>query len=281
MQTACTVPTIALRHVELPRIHSGSHYFYIIFQMLSSATLEGPHTLISEIQQQHPQSSNPQLLLRQVTIQQVGHWLVKLQLAHYCLSGMYPTWMHRFCGYAFVPGEEGPSYTGRLYHRPTTARLVGLLIGAQAVAAFVHASSSALNRHLTDYGHHEQQTSSSSCHIPRLMRSVAFQKSDQPCSISSSTTKQIILCSICKAERTHPAAPSTCGHVFCWKCLFQWTSAVRAECPMCRSSCRSEDIVALHNYIPTVSLGPLAKDMFAGRRRECTNDQESLYLPLE
>jgi hypothetical protein len=57
-----------------------------------------------------------------------------------------------------------------------------------------------------------------------------------------------MLCTICRLERKHPAAPSACGHVCCWKCLIQWVSTVRPECPICRAPCSAKDVLPLHNY---------------------------------
>ena len=56
------------------------------------------------------------------------------------------------------------------------------------------------------------------------------------------------LCGICLNERVHPAAPSACGHVFCWDCVLHWVSNVRAECPLCRAETRPQDIIPLYNY---------------------------------
>lgn len=55
-------------------------------------------------------------------------------------------------------------------------------------------------------------------------------------------------CGICLNERVHPAAPSACGHVFCWDCVLHWVSNVRAECPLCRAETRPQDIIPLYNY---------------------------------
>jgi hypothetical protein len=62
--------------------------------------------------------------------------------------------------------------------------------------------------------------------------------------------KKMAVCTICRRDRIHPAAPSSCGHVCCWNCLIQWVSTVRPECPLCRSPCKAQDIIALHNYDP-------------------------------
>ena len=55
-------------------------------------------------------------------------------------------------------------------------------------------------------------------------------------------------CGICLNERVHPAAPTACGHVFCWNCVQHWVSNVRAECPLCRAETRPQDIIPLYNY---------------------------------
>lgn len=210
-------------------------------QVLASAILspfEGPHSLPGDL---HPQNQQP----NQVTVQRAGRWLAKLQLAHFCLTGMYPTWMHRLCGHSLVAESETSS---RLYHRPNTARLVGLLLGAQAVATLIQTSSSALSRWLIR--REQMRPSSSSAQRPEIP-AVVFQDGSTTGSERTSTNNNATsICSICKMERCHPAAPSSCGHVFCWRCLVQWVSAVRAECPLCRSPCRPQDIVALYNYTP-------------------------------
>lgn len=55
-------------------------------------------------------------------------------------------------------------------------------------------------------------------------------------------------CGVCLNERIHPAAPTSCGHVFCWNCILHWVSNVRAECPLCRAKTRPQDIICLYNY---------------------------------
>eukprot|EP01082_Thalassiosira_pseudonana_P001241 g818.t1 g818 contig10:792388-794453(+) len=55
-------------------------------------------------------------------------------------------------------------------------------------------------------------------------------------------------CGICLNQRVHPAAPSVCGHVFCWNCILHWVANVRAECPLCRAKTRPQDVIPLYNY---------------------------------
>ena len=175
-------------------------------------------------------------------IQQAGRWLVKVQLAHYCLTGIYPTWLHRFSGHNLISSE--PS---RIQFKPGTSRLLGLLLGAQVVATMIQASSTVASRWLL----HQQQRRQSRDTSQQVESApaIAFKSgSDQDLAVVPSTVGNSI-CSICKMERKHPSAPS-CGHVFCWKCLLHWVSAIRPECPLCRAPCRPQDVVALYNYEP-------------------------------
>jgi len=68
--------------------------------------------------------------------------------------------------------------------------------------------------------------------------------------MTTTSSSSVVTCGICSNHRTFPAASVTCGHVFCWKCLYHWVSSVRPECPLCRSSCRPQDLMALHHYTP-------------------------------
>jgi len=65
----------------------------------------------------------------------------------------------------------------------------------------------------------------------------------QPSSAAASSS-----CGICMHDRQHPAAPTSCGHVFCWGCIVHWSTRVRPECPLCRAPAKPQDIVALYNY---------------------------------
>ena len=84
---------------------------------------------------------------------------------------------------------------------------------------------------------------------------ISSSKSDVMTEMHKSSAKRHIQsgqlghqCGICLNERVHPAAPSACGHVFCWDCVLHWVGNVRAECPLCRAPTRPQDIIPLYNY---------------------------------
>ncbi|SCU98401.1 LAFA_0G17656g1_1 [Lachancea sp. 'fantastica'] len=50
-------------------------------------------------------------------------------------------------------------------------------------------------------------------------------------------------CILCLEWMTDPSC-GPCGHVFCWRCLLDW-SQKRPECPLCRQTCRMESILPI------------------------------------
>ena len=191
------------------------------------------HFLLLQIMSEAISSSsdNPHALPDTSALLSSGRWILRLSLAHYCITGRYPTWWHRLFGLSVQ--REGRS---RISDPPaTTHPLVGRLILIQTGAIL----SQNLARWIVSY-----VTSR------RIETEEASGSDDTPGEgVSALSHKQ--LCGICRMPRSHSAAPSSCGHVFCWRCLYQWVSTVRPECPLCRSACRPQDIIALHNYAPT------------------------------
>jgi hypothetical protein len=60
---------------------------------------------------------------------------------------------------------------------------------------------------------------------------IVDDKSDLPCS----KRKDVLKCHICWEPPTDPVATS-CGHVFCWPCIYQWflNGPKPSLCPLCR-----------------------------------------------
>lgn len=157
---------------------------------------------------------------------------MRLFLAHYCITGRYPTLGHLFLN----SSVERPSKSRISEPPPTTHALVGKLILIQAGATLTQTCARWLSNFMVSRGKQETQQ-------------IRENEGDSPSNDVSSSLQQH--CAICRMPRTHSAAPSSCGHVFCWKCLYQWVSTVRPECPLCRAACRPQDVVALYNYAPS------------------------------
>jgi hypothetical protein len=228
--------TEANRHTVSPNPRSRRELLFrklkshgkLLAQWLSSALsvpLEGPHTVPEENGGQSSQSRS------------IASWLLRLHLALYCMNGRYASWQHRILGSSFEVSEEN-----RLVNRPTTYRIVGLMILAQAMGTTLRAVS-----HLMV---HSLVNSMESSGPAAITPSIDFGKTSTEFLGEASA-----MCGICHQVRRHPACPVGCGHVFCWTCLQQWVTTVRPECPICRTNCPSREILPLYNYYPGLREG--------------------------
>jgi len=173
-----------------------------------------------------------------------------------------------------LAGAVSPSLSDR-----PSYRIVGALILLEAGAAL----SSSVNRVLVEIAHRWQMrrsaarsaisasTSSSTdqrsgvaaAERERILHAVeraapsvlTYDKSNEdgaieriPSEATSAEAESTSSCGICMNDRQHPAAPTSCGHVFCWGCILHWVTHVRPECPLCRSPTKPQEILALYSY---------------------------------
>ena len=213
-------------------------------------------------------------------------WILRLNLALFYLNGKYPTLAHRIAGVRFssdtpnrstVSSAQGLVSPG-ISDRPSY-RMIGALILLEAGAAL----TGTMNRLLVEVFHRlemrraarrSNEATGSAVHseaaaaaersrlldlvekrAPSVLTYEQNMQKDEGCGIErvgpSSQAKQPASnssCGICMHDRKHPAAPVSCGHVFCWSCIIHWSTRVRPECPMCRAPAKPQDIIALYNY---------------------------------
>lgn len=160
-------------------------------------------------------------------------WMTRLHIAHYCLTGKYPTIFHRLFQLRHTSDGTSP-----IIFQPKTNKLVAMLIGVQASATLTRLVLNFSAKRMAEYLESRRRRSSS-MDIPMLF---PFPKKKYQSKSESKAT-----CGICRLNRDNPAASILCGHVFCWDCLMQWVSTNQA-CPICRKQCTARDIVCLYNY---------------------------------
>jgi len=54
------------------------------------------------------------------------------------------------------------------------------------------------------------------------------------------------MCVLCMEERKDDTA-TTCGHIFCWQCIWDWTLE-KPECPLCRTPVKTNKLIRLRHY---------------------------------
>lgn len=58
-------------------------------------------------------------------------------------------------------------------------------------------------------------------------------------------------CYICMDKPSNPVATS-CGHIYCWKCLQSWTSGKSSlQCPVCKNGLDLNRVIPLYNSSST------------------------------
>ncbi|CAM9788465.1 unnamed protein product, partial [Ectocarpus fasciculatus] len=52
-------------------------------------------------------------------------------------------------------------------------------------------------------------------------------------------------CSICFESLKDPVCTS-CGHLFCWPCLYRWMNTGKTTCPVCKAGVTRENVIPIY-----------------------------------
>jgi Ring finger domain len=155
----------------------------------------------------------------------LAKFIIRLFLAYFLIKGQFP--ISKLIGLRMEGNRPNILSSKNKLHR-----VAAFLLLQQASVTVVHYMSRELVR------------------LWILCRKTFPRKQQHMESKRSEMDSQGFVCPICKNMKSHLSIPINCGHIFCWSCLYQWTSVTRPECPLCRAPCRPQEIMPLHNYKP-------------------------------
>ena len=227
-----------------------------IVNALSSCSAGGPHDL--------PENANTLIQDNGIVhsspiLASVGYWLIRLQIAYHCLGGQFywPMWTFLRRGTADTSTRKLTQDGGRhavsderLHNppQPQSVRILGFLILSHAVKEGLrYLTRSYIHFSVRKSLHSKTTRLSGSENDKQVPLFSSPSSSVDPKRRHENSKRQPVSCSICQEPRTFPACSVHCGHIFCWSCLQQWVAS-KMECPVCRTSCRPQDILLLENY---------------------------------
>ncbi|KAA6362720.1 MAG: putative E3 ubiquitin-protein ligase RNF5 [Streblomastix strix] len=56
--------------------------------------------------------------------------------------------------------------------------------------------------------------------------------------------QQSFSCGICFDVASNPVV-SPCGHLYCWRCIYEWMQRVET-CPVCQASCKKDSLIPIY-----------------------------------
>ena len=166
-------------------------------------------------------------------------WLIHLNLALFYVNGKYPSILHRALGLRI----DGRNDKTKLKAELADYSPIGLMIIIQTLGKLTQALTEITVK--SYYQSRQSRLIDTNNERNQLIQKKVPAHVEEVQSIS---TVDGDICGICMTERNHPAASVKCGHVLCWDCLHHWIATVRQECPICRTSCTHQQVIALHNY---------------------------------
>lgn len=164
-------------------------------------------------------------------------WLIHLNLALFYVNAKYPTIIHRVLGLRI----DGRNDKTKLKAELADYSPIGLMIIIQTLGKLTQALLEMTVK--SYYQSFQSKLPNRNIERNQLIQTKVPAHVEELQSIS---TVDRDICGICMTERNHPAASVKCGHVLCWDCLHHWIATVRQECPICRTSCTHQQIIALH-----------------------------------
>ena len=155
--------------------------------------------------------------------------MTRLHLALFFLNGSYYTFMNRIFGIRYV--KTRVSATRQV--NQTQYKFLGYLLLVQILGGLVlRLKRKFLDPVLSKLFRNNKTQIEVRNPVPSLELPQSSCISEQKCPICTSSVVN--------------ASATTCGHVFCWKCIVPWLSR-KPQCPLCRQACSSKEVTCLYD----------------------------------
>jgi len=151
--------------------------------------------------------------------------LKALHLAAFYFDASYYHMSKRIVGLRYMFRKTG--YPKRSSYAP-----LGILLLMQGLARVVM-----LSRHFKEYQAFQAQKNEI------MFEKEAQDEHDMKVATEAQASPR---CALCFDARSHPTA-TTCGHVFCWKCITEWAQH-KTWCPLCRNEIKPQELIPLYAF---------------------------------
>ena len=194
------------------------------------------HTHFSQRYRSYIQNLLPSRL--RLNVSKLMSLMTRLHLALFFLNGSYYTFMNRIFGIRYV--KTRVSATRQVSQ--TQYKFLGYLLLVQILGGLVlRLKRKFLDPVLSKLFFRNKKNTQIEVRnpVPSLELPQSSCISEQKCPICTSSVVN--------------ASATTCGHVFCWKCIVPWLSR-KPQCPLCRQACSSKEVLCLYDGVVVAAI---------------------------
>lgn len=163
--------------------------------------------------------------------------VLNLHLVFFYLNGQYYNLSKRFWGMRYVVGHD--MNKNEIEFRKKSSqnyKALGLILLVQLTSKILPVITDSLLKRL-------DKTQNGNENDLLLPNKLYVEKNLSDPTVFPFIHDESRKCVLCLNNMIDPAC-ATCGHVFCWDCIMEWTLE-RTECPLCRQRCLRQAVIPI------------------------------------